>query len=469
MPMKSSAQRKYLWATNPKVAEEFEKHTPKGTKLPEHVSARKESKNEHKEKPMKLSEFLHKIKTYHGTNYAGDNASTPCAMQESREEPEKFALPGGLKMLPFQGGLIAKSKTAPNLEEGALAHKPKVGSESVLGAGPFVGTPDQRGHGDGIVNRLTNTSGGLHNDPGKAVAERVAIQKSLIGMGVPVSHPKFGREATTRWIEAAANVAREKANDPVVSDYLQAAQNPGSMDITGKTESPLDHAAKQLVLKTARLHPWLNIYQFMAHKEKQTEQARQKQGQINPSVAPQEEAAPEFQPSIKPAEDMPSLKMATMPGERARNPENQTQYSRMKHMEDLWKNSASKEQAIDSISKNFLVDKRNAAESWRRFLRKKLQSVVHKMQRLFHPKRFSREQVAQFAARKLRSLTAIPTPSDVTIPHGVPKHVSSLAHDLDEAVGQHRATTGEPMPVTIHSYTKLERVPKRKRTGEIPT
>lgn len=37
MPMKSKAQRRFLWATNPDVAREFEDETPKGIKLPEHV------------------------------------------------------------------------------------------------------------------------------------------------------------------------------------------------------------------------------------------------------------------------------------------------------------------------------------------------------------------------------------------------------------------------------------------------
>lgn len=35
MPMKSKAQRKYLWANDPETAEKFEKETPKGKKLPE--------------------------------------------------------------------------------------------------------------------------------------------------------------------------------------------------------------------------------------------------------------------------------------------------------------------------------------------------------------------------------------------------------------------------------------------------
>jgi hypothetical protein len=37
MPFKSEAQRRYLFAKEPAVAEEFAKETPKGKKLPEHI------------------------------------------------------------------------------------------------------------------------------------------------------------------------------------------------------------------------------------------------------------------------------------------------------------------------------------------------------------------------------------------------------------------------------------------------
>ena len=37
MPIKSKAQRRFLWATDPELAQEFEDKTPKGKKLPEHV------------------------------------------------------------------------------------------------------------------------------------------------------------------------------------------------------------------------------------------------------------------------------------------------------------------------------------------------------------------------------------------------------------------------------------------------
>jgi len=41
MPFKSKAQRRALYAKNPKVAAEFEAATPKGAKLPERVKKKK--------------------------------------------------------------------------------------------------------------------------------------------------------------------------------------------------------------------------------------------------------------------------------------------------------------------------------------------------------------------------------------------------------------------------------------------
>jgi len=37
MPFKSQAQRAFLYAKDPKLAKKFEKHTPKGKKLPKRV------------------------------------------------------------------------------------------------------------------------------------------------------------------------------------------------------------------------------------------------------------------------------------------------------------------------------------------------------------------------------------------------------------------------------------------------
>lgn len=46
MPFKSKAQQRYLYATNPKVAERFSKETPASAykNLPEHVNKKKKKK-----------------------------------------------------------------------------------------------------------------------------------------------------------------------------------------------------------------------------------------------------------------------------------------------------------------------------------------------------------------------------------------------------------------------------------------
>lgn len=49
MPMKSKAQRRYLWATHPELAQEFEDKTPKGAKLPEKVGKKKKKPTQNME------------------------------------------------------------------------------------------------------------------------------------------------------------------------------------------------------------------------------------------------------------------------------------------------------------------------------------------------------------------------------------------------------------------------------------
>lgn len=44
MPMKSQAQRAFLHAAKPKLAKEFEAHTPKGKKLPKKIKKKVKKK-----------------------------------------------------------------------------------------------------------------------------------------------------------------------------------------------------------------------------------------------------------------------------------------------------------------------------------------------------------------------------------------------------------------------------------------
>lgn len=44
MPFKSQSQRKWMYANDPEMAEKWEKHTPKGKKLPKKVRKKKHGK-----------------------------------------------------------------------------------------------------------------------------------------------------------------------------------------------------------------------------------------------------------------------------------------------------------------------------------------------------------------------------------------------------------------------------------------
>jgi hypothetical protein len=44
MPFKSEQQRKWMYATNPKMAAEWEEHTPKGKSLPKKVKKKQRKK-----------------------------------------------------------------------------------------------------------------------------------------------------------------------------------------------------------------------------------------------------------------------------------------------------------------------------------------------------------------------------------------------------------------------------------------
>jgi hypothetical protein len=41
MPFKSKQQEKWMWATHPQMARQWEEHTPKNTALPDKVKAKK--------------------------------------------------------------------------------------------------------------------------------------------------------------------------------------------------------------------------------------------------------------------------------------------------------------------------------------------------------------------------------------------------------------------------------------------
>lgn len=46
MPFRSQAQRAFMHARHPEIAERWEKHTPEGAKLPEHVKQTRQPKGQ---------------------------------------------------------------------------------------------------------------------------------------------------------------------------------------------------------------------------------------------------------------------------------------------------------------------------------------------------------------------------------------------------------------------------------------
>jgi len=87
MPFKSEAQRRWMYATHPKMAKKWEKHTPKGKKLPEKVKGGvDESSRTCPHCKTKLTKYLggsgYAHNPDHSESYAGcyacDNEECPC-------------------------------------------------------------------------------------------------------------------------------------------------------------------------------------------------------------------------------------------------------------------------------------------------------------------------------------------------------------------------------------------------------
>lgn len=285
----------------------------------------------------------------------------------------KFAEPeprkGGLRMLNFQGGLVDKAKATGGLEDQhvgditdsrAMRPAPRAAATQAGAPGKFAGTPDERGNGDGIVHRLTDASGGLHPNSGAAMAERLTIAKVLRGLGVPVDHPQYGREAARRWIEAAANVMRERKGGMDADRYERAVADPARMNL-----DEVEDAARGLMAVVPRYHPWLNIYHLMAHKERQGQQpaAPEPVDLAHESTRPLDEPPPFQMPTIKPALDDRTLKPALLPGELARKP---GAGGRRSLIEEEMDKGSSREGVIDRLMRTFLLTRRQASDAYRR-------------------------------------------------------------------------------------------------------
>lgn len=109
MPMRSKAQRRYLWATAPDVAREFEDATPKGAKLPEKVKMKKSA-------AAVLLTVLQLNNLKHAMEQGFKPKSATPKLSDKQREPHTRLNP---KPVPTQRPSTPPEKNTPAIETGA--------------------------------------------------------------------------------------------------------------------------------------------------------------------------------------------------------------------------------------------------------------------------------------------------------------------------------------------------------------
>lgn len=183
MPFKSEAQRKWMWANDPKMAQRWADHTPKGTKLPEYVSDEKEEK----EKKAHFEGFCSRASEYGLNKQAAEElyklarplgdipegpgpdmmlqalnqlASARAMVRPTEDTLDKYELSRG----GFQSGLkriIDKSQDDEKYNLSANAPDPRVqgGIGALLGGLAGAGVDKLTGE-ESVLNRLMHAGGG---------------------------------------------------------------------------------------------------------------------------------------------------------------------------------------------------------------------------------------------------------------------------------------------------------------------
>jgi hypothetical protein len=163
-PMKSQAQRRFLHATHPKMAEEWEEHTPKGAHLPEHISKHEfiakygipavvRRVGEAGEKAA--ASAARRKKAIAGLKAAGDVATGGLAVASpwvAAQQAQKEAHTKGKQTWkPFKTGMLMN---APWIAEQAIRHGPSALPSSLLGSAAQTGLFTSLGHAFGASKRM---------------------------------------------------------------------------------------------------------------------------------------------------------------------------------------------------------------------------------------------------------------------------------------------------------------------------
>jgi len=89
MPFKSEAQRRFMYARHPKIAKKWEKHTPKGKKLPKKIKKEKTAKEAFELKIHNILELLFEAGISKGAGSSVKGA-TSISKGLDLEEPKKL-------------------------------------------------------------------------------------------------------------------------------------------------------------------------------------------------------------------------------------------------------------------------------------------------------------------------------------------------------------------------------------------
>lgn len=290
-------------------------------------------------------------------------------------------LRSGLRELPFGGGLMHKANTTPGLD----APQPMPTSSQALKSlqghtppkpagrisrGPFTGTMDERSEGDGPRYRMTTPAGHLSGKETAALAEGQAIRKALVNLSAPIGHQLYGPEVAQRYTEAAANLLRTQPDHPAAQRYMQATADPHRLNL-----DEVDQAALGLVRAAREKNPWLSIYDELAKQHAR----KSAPGPLPPkpidladasTQEPLELHEPFQQPTIQPAQDLPPIKPARLPGEMKRGSA-VGPGSRLGLLEDLHAKNASREQMVEALARQFLLTPQQAQRAVRGFIARK--------------------------------------------------------------------------------------------------
>lgn len=255
MPFKSDAQRKYLFAKEPKVAKEFAEATPKGAELPEHVSHMAEGG----EIPPDENMMQKLVKHFLGSSIGSDQRDANAALHVD----DAPALQAGQPTLEDMAKAVAAQQTATPQPptEAAMAMKQRQALGMADGGVPGVTfmenqTPEQTNKTVHLAAPAKMAEGGpilkAHDrnpEPAKTANVDVSHEEKLKAIYKAMGMQRYADGGMVGDVDPSQlpnPAAAPMQNDPSYWDKIKAALAQVSAPITGAAHAltvPLQTAA----------------------------------------------------------------------------------------------------------------------------------------------------------------------------------------------------------------------------------